>query len=120
MTFDDAVARASKGTLKPADFSALCDATGGDRTGALDVIALELAQRYLAGTIDYPVADNIANYLFAYAATIRELPNFMVSIFQAFDAGEFVPPKDPAGTNPELKYTRPQIVAALARRGTAS
>ena len=116
MTLDDAIARAADRSFGAADCATLCDSVGGDRWHALDVLAQELARRYLDGAIDFSTADAVANRLFAFASAIGKMPPFMFSIFQAFDAGECARATDPADTCPELKYTRPLIAAALDRR----
>jgi hypothetical protein len=44
-----------------------------------------------ATTLGYTKADTIINGVFAYASIKGLIPPFMFSVFQAFDAGDFVP-----------------------------
>ena len=47
------------------------------------------------------------------------IPPIMERVFLAFDAGEFLDPSEPPGTDPVEKYTRPQIEAVVASHGAA-
>jgi hypothetical protein len=55
----------------------------------LDNCALELAKGYVAGHVSFNASDKLV--LFAYAADHDSIPDFMFSIYLAFDAGEFFP-----------------------------
>jgi hypothetical protein len=80
----------------------------------LDCCALELAQTYATGKVSFDAADNLANILFAFAAQRDSIPDLMMSIFLAFDAGEFYP-DDIRSPSPEERFTRPQINEILRK-----
>jgi hypothetical protein len=43
----------------------------------------------------------------------------MQSVYEAFDAGEYYHREDPPGTDPERRYTRPQLEKLLSGNKTA-
>ena len=99
------------------DIDSYCAGSGLTLAGALDSIARAVARRYAAGTLRFTAADSVMNYVFAYGSTKAEIPAFMFSVFQAFDAGEFYPDaiRDPS---PEERFTRPRITFILANDTT--
>jgi len=99
------------------DIDAYCAGSGLTLAGALDGVARAVAHRYAAGSLVFAAADSVMNYVFAYASTKADIPAFMFSVFQAFDAGEFYPDaiRDPS---PEDRFTRPQIASILANDKT--
>jgi hypothetical protein len=122
MTLDDAIAIAPIPSRVYLDVEAMCASVGGEKSEALNSLALDLARRYLDGMVSYPVADAIMNNIFSYCTGIieslpgRTMPEPMFSVFLAFDAGEFYPDeiRDPT---PEKRFTRPLIEAILAKEG---
>ncbi len=112
---EDALNRAAVGSLRVPDVEALCAIAGGSRSAVLDSTARIVAERFLAGSLDFPTADAVANCLFAYGASVGDVPDLMHSIFLAFDAGELVHSGDPPSTDPVANYTRPQLIAALSK-----
>jgi len=58
------------------------------------------------------------NDVFAYASMKTIVPQFMFSVFQAFDAGEHCPDAIRV-LSPEERFTRPLIAEILANDKTA-
>lgn len=122
MTLDEAIAIEPVPGRIYLDVEAMCASVGGEKSEALNRLALDLAQRYSEGTITYEVADDVINNIFGYCIRIigslpaRTTPEPMFSVFLAFDAGEFYPDEIRDRT-PEERFTRPQITAILAKWG---
>jgi hypothetical protein len=100
------------------DVEAYCAHSGLALSAALDAASRSVARQYAAGALGFRAGDAVMNTLFAYASTKGTIPDFMFSVFQAFDAGESYPDKirDPT---PEERFTRPQIAAILANDDAA-
>ena len=85
----------------------------------LDAVALRVAREYAAGRMSFTEGDLVANglwQLFLFREPPPEsIPDVMWNVYLAFDAGEFLDPGEPPGTDPEEKYTRPQIEAVVAQ-----
>lgn len=114
MSLDALLTVATERRLTSADVNAFFAAAGPDLPASLDAAARTIARRYAAGSLGYTVADHVMNHLFAAAAERGTIPDFMFSVFQAFDAGEFYP-DDIRDPTPEQRFTRPQIQAILAK-----
>ena len=75
--------------------------------------AREVAERFVAGTIDFDAGDFAMNDLFwASDCTLRD---FALEIFHAFEDGEVMDPRYPPGTVPWRDYTLPAVREALTR-----
>jgi hypothetical protein len=117
MTLDDAVALEPVAGRIYLDVEAMCASVGGAKSDALNRLALDLARRYIEGTVSFRVADavinNIAMHSMRIAATLpgRTTPEPMFSVFLAFDAGEL---------HPEERFTRPLLTAILAKADGAA
>lgn len=119
-TLDEAIAAEPVPGHIYLDVEAMCASIGGQSPEGLNKLALDLARRYLEGTVPYAVADAIANNIFGYCTKIieslpgRTIPEPTFSIFLAFNAGEFHLDgiRDPT---PDERFTRPQIAAILAK-----
>jgi hypothetical protein len=120
VTLSEAIAASRDRSLVFEDVRALVLTYPGTQTEALEEIALEVAGLYAARQLDFAAADALANSMFAYAAQHDCLGDILHSVFLAFDAGEFVPRTDPGGTDPEAKYTRPQIAKIIATVGRSN
>jgi hypothetical protein len=114
MTLDDAVALCSERNLNVSDVAVLCDNIHGSKADVLNVLALDVAKRYSVGNLGFDIADHLMNNIFAYGIKVEELPEPMLSIYLAFDAGEYVADGDCQGTTPKMKYTRPKIEEVLS------
>jgi hypothetical protein len=93
---------------------------------ACDRIALHVAREYSEGTTGYVASDRIMNALFSAVTTEAFLsrtncavPPLVISVYQAFDEGEYVHPNDSPEDNQELKYTKPMIAAILESNSAA-
>jgi hypothetical protein len=82
-----------------------------------DAFSRRVAHEYAAGRMSFDTADAAMNRLFAYAHLGDDdfLPTYSRDVFEAFDEGEYRHSEDPPGTDPEQKYTRPQILEIVAR-----
>ena len=114
MTLDRLMFVLKERDLTFADLDAYCALHSKGPDAALDAAALAVARKYADAALDFSVADAAANTLFAYGAGKGLTPDLMMSVFLAFDAGEFYPDnvRDPS---PEARFTRPQIAAILAK-----
>lgn len=89
----------------------------------LDELAYFVALQYATDKMDFKEADTIMNALWAVCVTSDLLTDYDVlipsitdEVYLAFDAGEYYRESDPAGTDPEVKYTKPMIEAFLEAR----
>jgi hypothetical protein len=57
--------------------------------------------------------------MFAYANAHGLLGDALHGVFLAFDAGEYVHRGDAAATDPQKKYTRPQLEQIVAAASSA-
>jgi hypothetical protein len=115
MTIDDAISiLATESFLSPSGVDALCNHFECPRPVALDTLARDVAQRYMDGHVSFEIADAFMNSMFAHAVRGSEIPRFMYSVYEAFDAGEYHHQQDPLGTDSEEKYTRPQLARILS------
>jgi hypothetical protein len=119
VTLDDAIAIYAKRSLDREERTALCREAAADPADALDALALAVAQRYMKGHLGFEIADAVMNDLFAHSCELREIPKLMYSIYEVFDDGEYLHREDPPGTDPEAKYTRPQLARILDAAGAA-
>jgi hypothetical protein len=87
--------------------------TGQSLAQILDSMALVVAREYLEGNLSFDAADHVMNELFAFAVRYKELPEFMDSVYVAFDAGEYARHGDPNDVDPREKYTKPMLKEAL-------
>ena len=120
MTLSEVIAASRERTLNFADVESLLSTRGGSKADALDEIALDVARRYAGRQLDLGAADALANTMFAFAVQHACLGDTLHGVFLAFDAGEFVPSSDAAGTDAEVKYTRPQIAKIIAAVGRSN
>ncbi len=74
-----------------------------------------VANKYLSGAMLFEIADKAMNELYAhsYVDKDRGMPEFAWKVFTAFDEGEYHHSGDLADVNPEQKYTRSILSAAL-------
>ena len=82
-----------------------------------DLFARRVAHEYEAGRLVFEVADVAMNSLYGYVTNHYDviLPSYALEVFVAFDDGEHHHHDDPAGTDPEEKYTKPQIHSIVVR-----
>ena len=86
--------------------------------GALyDALALRLADGFHRSEYSFGFCDMVVNYLFA-RGTLREdrLPDLFMSVFLAFDSGEFYHDNN-REEDPVEMYTRPQLADILRAKG---
>ena len=74
-----------------------------------------VAKQYLSGAMIFEIADRAMNELYAYSYVDedRGMPEFAWKVFTAFDEGEYQHSGDLADVDPEQKYTRSFLAAAL-------
>ena len=117
MTLSEALVASTQRSLNSADIQALLATRSGSPQEALDGLALEIAQMYAARQVDFTAADCVINVMFAFATQQAWLGSMLHAVFLAFDAGEFTPPGAQKGTDPQARYTRPQIAKIIAGVG---
>jgi hypothetical protein len=100
------------------EIAACCASLGDDTEGALNSIALSLAERYDLAQMDFATADVVANALHSWCLLTRDrvLPDPAYQVFLAFDEGEYHHASDSRDVDPEVKYTRPMIKDVLRGR----
>lgn len=89
--------------------------TGWSRERFCDEFARDVAHGYAAGRLCFTAANAAMKrlYAFGYGNSRRMLPAFSWDVYQAFDDGEYRHCGDPDDVDPELKYTRPQILSLV-------
>jgi hypothetical protein len=78
-----------------------------------------VAENYVSGVLEFSVADQAMNELYAYSYhdADRGMPELAWEIFHAFDEGEYRHAGDAPDVEPIEKYTRPQIIEILQSIG---
>ncbi len=115
MNVDEALKASVVRNLAFADIEALLVACPEPAREALDRLAIELASKFVFGKAEFREADDLANVMFAYATRNDLLGDTLHKVFLAFDAGEYVPDKMSAATDPISTFTRPLLAAILTR-----
>jgi len=106
---EELIARAISWGLEPADVEAFCASEGASHHEFYNRISLVIAGRFYANTMSYESADQAMNKIWSLMlsdealASGAELPQQAVSIYDAFDAAEWLQ-GDPIET-----ITRPAI-----------
>ena len=84
-----------------------------------DLASLHVARSYERTTLTFEDADRIMNglwgLLFQQPIENIVIPEITQDIFEAFDQGEYHHAGDSDDIDPEAKYTRPLVAAALAK-----
>ncbi|WP_057262513.1 hypothetical protein [Duganella sp. Root1480D1] len=98
-------------------FEAVRCAAGMTVSDFMDHFARCVAHRYHDGELEYEVADCALNSLNSYCLSQHQvmLPSYANDVYLAFDQGEYMHADDDVGTDPEAKYTKPQIQAIVTR-----
>ncbi len=98
------------------ELAARFDASGLTHQEFCDAFARRVAVRYLEGSLGFGAADAAINNLYCYALRPPELEPgpYMLSIYRAFDDGEYAHPGDSPSISSEARYTRPQLLAIVA------
>lgn len=99
------------------DLEAARSVSGLSMSDFLDSIARRVAQQYHAEILSFEAADCAINSLSAYCLSQHEvmLPSYANDVYNAFDRGEYRHAEDGVNEDPEIKYTKPQIQAIVAR-----
>ena len=90
-----------------------------DFDATVDSLALELGRRFLAGEMQYELADELANC--EWAAMMSKSPDFSevtisdtaFAVYEAFDAGEYY--HSPEREDPVEAFTIPMLQAILSQ-----
>jgi hypothetical protein len=93
----------------------------------LDDVSYVIASEYAADRMSFEQADIAMNALWALSLS-REfgaehdhtIPGLTTMIYLAFDAGEYRRRTDPPDTDPQAKYTKPDIIEILAENDRPS
>lgn len=114
------LASAEANALEVRDFVEWCAQTGMSALEASNAFARALASEYIQGQLDYVFCNRVINSIMNVVTTEeffsisdRTLPEHVVLVYQAFDAGEYVHAGDSLVDNQEEKYTRPMIASFL-------
>jgi len=92
-------------------FDVLCKKHAVSHDELCYAFAREVAERFVAGQIDFETGDFAINDLFW--ASRCSLNGFALEVFYAFEDGEVMDPRYPEGTVPWKDYTLPGVRAAL-------
>ncbi|MBE9610806.1 hypothetical protein [Chitinilyticum piscinae] len=100
--------------------SRFCSAHACSLPQACDVLAVEIARRFLQGSLQFDQGDVALNHLLAVMTqtefwTLLEnsYPPLAFAIYRAFDAGEYHHPGDAPTLDPVEQYTRPMLLAVF-------
>ena len=87
---------------------------------ASDSLARQVGRAYLAGELHYDVGNQVMNAVMNavtspefLAVSNSAVPKLTLDVYLAFDAGEYLHPKDQTDENPAAKYTRPMLQSLL-------
>jgi hypothetical protein len=93
----------------------------------LDDVSYFIASEYAADRMSFEQADIAMNALWALclsrefgAEHDQTIPGLTTMVYLAFDAGEYRRRTDPPDTDPQAKYTRPDIIEILAENDRPS
>lgn len=97
MDIDTLVAAVSKSSLTSTELRGTADVLGCTVEELSDMVAGEVAQRFLDGRIPWELGDAAMNQLYALAYGNDELSlgDLACSVYLAFDEGEYVHGEDP-------------------------
>jgi hypothetical protein len=118
MSTDEILAICIKRAPSTEEIEAYAKKLGVTVEDALNSIALTLARRYDEGEMKFFECDIAVNSLYSWCLLKRDrvLPEPALSVFVAFDEGEYRHSGDADDVDTEVKYTRPMIKQLL--RGT--
>ncbi|NWA28541.1 hypothetical protein HX866_26990 [Pseudomonas gingeri] len=110
------LAEAEQNGLVLADVEAACLTLGVGSSVLLSRLSVEVAEGFLSGTLAFEtcssIMNGIANAIFDLGMT-GEFPQPALSLYQAFDQGEWGRIDDPETSRPSEQYTRPRVVEIL-------
>lgn len=92
-------------------FDELCEKHSVSSAQLCYAFARDIAERFVAGEIDFETGDFAINDLFW--ASRCSLNGFALEVFYAFEDGEVMDPRYPPGTIPWKDYTLPGVQEAL-------
>lgn len=122
-SLDNLLESAEGNSLEVEDLVLFAEQQGVTAITASEFFSLHVAQSYTGGEIDYVTGDRIMNSMinlvttkefFAISGGI--VPALVLSVYQAFDEGEYVHSGDTSDVDAESKYTKPMIAAILAEQ----
>ena len=119
LLLDQLIRACSSQPIAEANADAIRFETGWSREHFCDEFSRRVAHGYATGRFSYHIADAAMNrlYAFGYGNESGTLPAYSWEVYRAFDDGEYRHYGDVEEVDPEQKYTRPQILAILARNG---
>ncbi|MBM3981947.1 MAG: hypothetical protein FJ304_17070 [Planctomycetes bacterium] len=96
--------------------TAACTSEGISVEVFCDRISHAVALRYANGLYTFDYCDGVVNALYSYMLFHHKMvpPPFSMSVFLAFDEGEYHHTGDSRDVSPEERYTRPRITELLA------
>ena len=94
------------------EFNAAFAIYGASRSAFSDSFSKEITERYLAGSIDFDIADCAMNALSAWTP-LEDFSSYSWAVYQAFDEGEYMHPGQVIGSNEDV-YTRPLLRKAMS------
>jgi hypothetical protein len=110
-------------SLEVEDLVLFAEQQGLTAIGASEFVSLHVAQSFAGGRIDYVTGDRIMNSMINLVTTKEffaisggVVPALVLSIYQAFDEGEYVHSGDTPDVDTESKYTKPMIAAVLGKQ----
>ena len=116
MTLDDTIQHATDSPLDPRVTDAFCTGAAISIEEFCDRVSRTVAVRYILREYIFEFCDGVVNEIYAYMLRTHEvIPSaFSMSVFLAFDDGEYAHTGDPPGPSSEELYTRPRIAEILA------
>ena len=98
------------------ELSVMCEHLQIDSRDLLNQLAISVARLFLTGTRDFHYCDEVMNIVisdFVDFSMHAEMPQPAFSIYQAFDAGEYLHSDDDRDVCPWEKWTRPDLKRIL-------
>lgn len=116
---------AERNSLEVGDLLLFAEQQGFTAIAASEFVSLHVAQGYAGGGIDYVTGDRIMNSMINlvttkefFAVSGGIVPALVLSVYQAFDEGEYFHQGDTPDVDTESKYTKPMIAAILAEQNS--
>lgn len=100
-----------------------CEAAAISPDAFCNRFSILIARGFHVGKFDYRFCDQAMNHLWGFITTPpvfgpdKDIPEPALSIYEAFDAGEFHHQGDSADIDPVEQYTRPMIAAIVDTLG---
>lgn len=114
-----------QGPSDDADLRDYCRATQESLREYSNRLALDVAQGFLEGRLDFAFCDEALSCLFTFIMepqfleSAQGLPQPAFALYQAFDTTEYYRGSEPVDVDAVERYTRPRVAEILQRHAAA-